>query len=340
MAFAQDAPVAKVSGYVNDGLKLVNNKDGTTYQAYANDFGAAGYVGKLTGSYTAANYGVTSTIDLKQAGGVVVDTSYAWVSPMAGLKIVAGSGNDNPLGELDDNGAGAFSTAGVAVEYTMGGLTVGAVAAPSTTAGKVANYVAGIRYALENVATVNATFGSLDPDALGWYRATFSVTAVPGLTLTGGYNVPQLNKVSAGSAAVAGSGVYSLDTATGKIVQATPAVAAVAASPAAFFDATLGYKISDALSAGVVVYDKNLNVGTSFITYKPNASFDLGGGLKVSAYLLGDTNSNANYEPQAELDYTLGGATIKTQVFYDTNPGNLASAKPATTVESDFIFSF
>ena len=55
LAVAQDAPVAKVSGYVNTGVKIVNNSDGTTTQSRADDAGVDGYRAKLTGSITAAN---------------------------------------------------------------------------------------------------------------------------------------------------------------------------------------------------------------------------------------------------------------------------------------------
>jgi hypothetical protein len=305
MAFADDAaPVAKVNGYVNAGLIIASDSDATTYKSHANDFGADGYVSKMTGSLTAANYGVTSTIDLKQVGGVVIDTTYAWVSPIAGFKLEGGSGNDNPLGELDDNGAGAFSSAGLTATYTNSGFTVGAVVGGQTAASKAVDLRAGVRYALDKVVTVNATFGNNAYNTLNWYRVTASVSAVPGLTLTGGYNVADIDYKSA------------------------------------FFDATVGYKISDVLSVGAIVYDKNLTSGTSYFTYKPNASYGLGNGLTLSAYLLGDTQSNPNYEPQVEVDYTLGGATLKTQAFYDTNPGNLATAKARTTLETDFIFSF
>jgi len=314
LAFADDmAPVAKINGYVNDGLKIVSNSNGVTYAARANDFGAAGYVGKLTGSLSAANYGVTGTIDLKQVGGVTVDGTYGWVMPIAGLKLEAGSGNSNPLGELDDNGAGAFSTAGLTVDYTTGGFTVGAVVSPDTAVNGAANGAAltfGARYAMDKMFTLNATAGTTGKSVqktLDWYIVTFSLAAVDKLTLTGGYNVPELN---------------------------TPALGA------SFFDATVAYKISDALSAGVVVYDKNISAGTSYFTYKPNASYSLGNGLTASAYLLGETQTNPNYEVQAELDYSLGGGTIKTQVMYDTNPGELPSAVPATTFETDWIYSF
>lgn len=314
MAFADDAaPVAKLGGYVNSGLIITSNSDGITYKSHANDFGFDGYVGEIKGSITAANYGVNTVVDLKQGTGVTVDTAYAWVSPLAGLKLEGGSGNSNPLGELDDNGAGSFSTTGLTVDYTVAGFTAGAVVSADQWVNGAANGAAltfGARYALDKVATVNVTAGTTGKTVqkqLNWYRVTASVSAVDKLTLTGGYNVPEIN---------------------------TPSLAA------SFFDATVGYKISDALSAGVVVYGKNVNSGTAYYTYKPNASYSLGGGLTVSAYLLGDTQSNPNYEPQVELSYALGGATINTQVFYDTNPGNNSTAKAATTLQTDMVFSF
>ena len=89
----------------------------------------------------------------------------------------------------------------------------------------------------------------------------------------------------------------------------------------------------------MVFYD--YTTGTSYMKYKPYVSYGLGNGLTASAYLQGDTQTNPNYEPQVELDWApVAGATIKTQVFYDTAPSHLSSDKANTTFESDFILSF
>lgn len=307
LAFGQDAPVAKINGYVNSGLVIVNNTDGTTFQQYGNDAGVAGYRSKLTGSIAGSNYGITSTIEVNN-GVATVDPAYGWVSPIEGLKLEAGTTNSNPLGELDDNGKGYFGAAGVAVDYTNSGFTVGAVANPGSAATKAFPFILGARYALPNVATVNVTLGNDTASQLNSLYATASLTAVPGLTLTAGYNST-----------------------------------AMATTALTFIDVKGAYAITDMLSAGVTVYAYTaVAAGSStYQKFKPFASYNLGGGLTASAYLQGDTQSNPNYEPQAELDYVIGGGKIASQVYYDTNPGNLsANAKPATTVKVDFIYSF
>lgn len=303
MAFAQDAPVAKVSGYVDSGLKIVNTSAGNTLQAYANDAGVAGYRAKVTGSIAGSNYGVTATFEKDATAATTIDGAYGWLSPMEGLKLEAGTTNSNPLGELDDNGKGYFGAAGAAAEFSTGGLTVGALLSPGVVASGALPYIIGARYALDKVVTVNLTAGNEGMSALNSLYATASVTAVTGLTLTAGYNSSSM-----------------------------------ATTASSFIDVKAGYAITDALSAGVVVYD--YTTGTSYLTYKPYVSYALGGGLSTSAYLKGDTMSNPNYEVQGELDYVLGGAKIASQVMYDTNPGNLGSAVPAATVLVDFIFSF
>ena len=87
-----------------------------------------------------------------------------------------------------------------------------------------------------------------------------------------------------------------------------------------FIDATAGYQITDAFYAGVVVYDNNLSSGTNFLNYKPNLSYVVSPTVTVSAYLVGDTTSSPNYEPQGMVTFSpVPGVAIKASAYYDTN---------------------
>ena len=213
MAYAQDAaPVVKFSGYVNDGPKIVSNSNGTTYSSYANDYGYAGSIARLTASLTGANYGYVLAPIIKNGVASGFDTAYGWVSPLAGLRLEAGTGNSNPLGELDDAGKGYFSESGVTAFYTAGPVTAGAVVSPSATGTKAGTQLTfGARLSLPDLLTVNATAGTNTASSLDAVYVTAKVSAVKALTLTGGYN-------STGIASTASS----------------------------FIDATLGYAVTDA----------------------------------------------------------------------------------------------
>jgi len=321
LAFGQDAPTVKIGGYVNSGMKVVNNTSGTTYQAYANDFGAAGYVSKLSATLAAHNYGFVITTDLKESGGIVIDTAYAWASPMEGFKLFSGTGNDGSLNELDNKGANSFSSADFSAIYSADGLTLGAGVNPSSTATNAAVLAFGARYAAENVANVNLT-GYTNGAAVDGLRITGALKAVPELVFTAGYNATTM-----------------------------------ATTPQSFVDVEANYNVTKEANVGAWVYyfveagtyytgDSNISgdndaSDAGAIKFRLYGSYMLSENVKLSAYFQGDTDATPNYEPQVKVSYTVvPGAVINTQVLYDTNPTHVSSAVPATTFDIDFVYSF
>jgi|GEM_PF-5411609 hypothetical protein len=323
LAFGQDAPTVKIGGYVNSGLMITNNSNGTTYQAYANDFGAAGYVGKLSATLAAHDYGFVIITDMEEGNKYVIDTMYAWASPMEGLKLFSGTGNDGSLNELDNNGANTFSSADFSAIYSADGLTLGAGVNPTSTVNSSAPVSFGGRYAADKLATVNLT-GYTNGAAVDGLRITGSLTAVPDLVFTAGYNSTTM-----------------------------------ATSTASFIDVESNYNVTPQANLGAFLYyyfesgtyyagtvqvegeDTFMSSSAGVMKARLYGSYKLTDKVKLSAYFQGDTDSNPNYEPQAQVSYTmLPGAVINTQVFYDTNPNHLASAVSNTTFDIDFVYSF
>jgi len=333
LAFGQDAPTVKIGGYVNSGLKITNNSNGTTYQAYANDFGAAGYIGKLSATLAAHNYGFVIVTDLKESGyldpvnktnlsgALNIDTMYAWASPVEGLKLFSGTGNDGSLGEVDKEGAGSFSSADFTAIYSADGFTVGAGVNPSASGNTSTPVSFGVRYAADKLATLNLT-GATNGAALDVLRITGSLTAVPDLVFTAGYNATSM-----------------------------------ATTVQTFIDVDANYNVTPAANVGAYAY-YYVEAGTYYpstatvsgdgdtsdagaVKYRLYGSYKLSDSVKLSAYLQGDTDASPNYEPQAQVSYTvLPGAVINTQVLYDTNPTHVSSAVPLTTFDIDFVYSF
>lgn len=324
-AFAQapDAgPTPQFSGYINTGLVVDKNSDGTFWGSYANDYPAAGPVASVTISLAGSNYGYSIT-PLYLAGTATFDSAYAWVNPTTGLTLEAGyGGNENPFLDLDDYLYKGFSTTGMGAWYSLNGFTVGGLLNPQTTVGeKAINALVGLRYSMEKNFTINVYSTNSMLDKLDQLYATFSVDSVSNLTLNGGYIV------------------------TGGLIDG---------SRADFVDLTLGYQMSQSFYAGVVVYDRNLSSGTTFVNYKPNVAYIVTPTVTLSAYFLGSTVSSPNYEPQAMVTWTpVTGSTIRASIWYDTNPNgsdyfnsNVAVMSPAASTAAtvsadiDFVYSF
>jgi len=306
MAFADDMAATKVAvtGSVISGVKVSNTSAGTTYQLLDNNDPQNGYRGVINVSATGANFGVNLGVQSNN-GSFGDNGSWAWVAPMDGLKLEAGTGNDNPLGDLDNIGAGDFSGAGVTATYSMSGLVLGAEVSPAVTAAGSAQVRYGAGYAIDKVATfhvhaLTTAAGAAKPAALDVVRATFSVSAVPGLTLNGGYN------------------------STGMSGTATTTV-----------DATVGYAILPSLSASVTVKDQL--TGTSFIYVNPTVSYTVLPNLSVgagygyyTAVTQDDINVNATYTVAPGFNLVLNGDIL------DTAHGGTAT----NNFDADFRWSF
>jgi len=304
MAFADDATKVSVTGSLISGIQITNNSSGTTYKLLDNNDPQAGYRGVINVSAAGANFGVNLGVQANN-GAYGDNGSWAWVSPLAGLKISAGTGNDNPLGDLDNVGSGDFSGTGVTATYAMNGLVVGAEVSPAVAGAGSAQVRYGAGYAIDKVATVHVHAlttgsGADSPAALDVLRATFSVSAVPGLTLNGGYNSTTM---SATAATVA--------------------------------DVTVGYAITPAFSAQAILTDTL--TGTANIAVNPSVSYTLDPALSVGAGYTyntavgnNDINLNATYSVGPAFKLVLNG-DIK-----DTSNGGTAS----NVFDADFRYSF
>jgi len=317
LAFAEDAPAAKIGGYLNAGLYIYNSDGTTTFKSYADDYDAEGYQGVLSATLDATTYGYSLAVELAQSGAAV-DTAYAWVSPFTGFKLYAGTGSD-ALEELDDNDAKLFKNAdGLSGVFSASGFTLGANISAPVAAAEVAQYSFGAGYSAESLfdavftAQTSATEKKLDA-----YSISASLSAIPSLSLMGGYNV------------------------TANATDAAP-----------FFDVTASYTINDAWSAGVLVYDylKN-NVDGAYgntsdlgdsIYYVPSVTYAAAKDLSFTGSFYGDTADEPNYAGRLAASYTgITGTTLSAYVEYNTNAAHMADdAKPLTVVNLQFLTSF
>ncbi len=321
LAYAEDAPAAKIGGYLDAGLYIVHNENGTSLQSFADDYNAAGsgYVGVLTATLDAATYGYVLGVELAQSGAAV-DTAYAWVSPLSGLKLFGGSGTGT-LNELDDNDSKYFKNAkGLSAVYTAGGFSLGGnIGAEIGAPAEKAPYTLGAGYTGEGFAFVGTAVSTASGAKVDAYALTASLSAVPKLTLSAGYNASSV----------------STDAAT-------------------FFDVSAAYAVTDTVSVGVLVYDYLANntagaYGKNGITgnlgdaiyYVPSVTFAASKDLSLTASIYGDTADNANYNGRLAAAFTpVAGSTLSAFVEYDTNPYHLASAKGQTVFDLQFLTSF
>jgi hypothetical protein len=302
MAFADDmAPVAKVSGYVNSGIKVTKTDTADpVYTSYANDYGAAGTWGKVSVSVDAANYGAKATAQASDAAAASIADAFVWYSPMAGLVVDAGTTyNKVSFDGVDDNSPDYFWANGFGATYSMSGISVGARVAPATG---TANVGFGAAYELPKVATVHFS-GNMNGQNFANFTVTGSVSAIEKLSLSAGYDSEGIDKTVANQA-----------------------------------DVSVSYAITDAFSAGVIAYDK---LTASYFTVEPNVSYVVAPGVTASAYYklytdkqtAADKSVGSDNEIQAKVALAAGSGTLAAWVQYNTAP-------KTTVLEADYVISF
>jgi len=310
IAFGDDmAPVTKVTGYLDTGVFVTTSSNGNTFLAKGNDAGANGYRAKVTAAQSAANYGVSITLEKDANAALTLDGATAWVVPMDGVKLSGGTDYTGDVNGIDDKGIGIGSAGVIAAEYSTGGITAAVtVNAPSAAAGSGTAIGFGARYTSDMVK-VNFEGGLTSAQKFDGYSVSASLMAVPALTLVGG-----LFTTSMSTTAVTG------------------------------IDLNLGYKVSDALSVGDLSYygltDAAVKSKSGDFTTKPNATFKLDPKTTLSGYVLYESTKNSNIEPQAQVSLALPNTTLNAAVQYDTNPGNLGTAVATTTLWVELLYSF
>jgi len=313
-AFAED-PAIKVSGYVNQGVKIVTQDDVTTIQNYGLDWDDVGTWATLGAEYTGEKSGFNVVVDVTNntdAGSVLIDTAYGWMSPVEGFKLFAGTSYSGVFDGVDDDSNDYFSSTGFSAVYTNSGFTVGAGATVDTTASTHSDTVFGVAYALDKV--VSARFSALVDGAEGKldsFSASASFPVVENLTLKAG---------------VLGEGQADKTTAM------------------TWLDATVGYKV-DALAGQVVTYytfeneDYN-NDGKVFLlsalSVAPRVTYTVSPEVTVYAQ---DTFKIVDSEfttqvIRLQVAYTVDSASsITVRGEYDTDAEK-------TTAYVDYLYSF
>jgi hypothetical protein len=314
---AQEQAV-KVSGYVNTGLKMVNDgkADKTEIALYGDDDGSEGVTATVTVEYTGTNVGAkvsgkwnSESVEVDDNGDIVavnnvsLDTAYGWISPFEGLKVFAGTDYAGYFDGVDDESNDYFSAKSVAVTYANSGFVVGVGVNPhqgTGSDGNSSNYTIGAAYKMDKLFDVR--FSAItDKTELNSYSISGSLLAVDKLTLTAGFLTEGL-----------------------------------AATENKWMDLTVAYQVMDPLSVKLVAYDyldKEYFTVTPSVSYKLNDNITLTGEVK---YQSEGKDEGTNYEsilPKAKVSYKLDKATIDASVKYDTE-------KETTTAPSDSIFSY
>jgi len=311
VVFAED-PALAFSGYVTTGVKIVSDDTATNFQMYSDDWGDFGTTAYVDTSYTsdvagfdvtiAGSTGYNNGINFDGGATVELDTAYGWISPVAGLKLIAGNTYGSTFDGLDDTSADRFAyKEGMFATYSISGFTAGAgINVPATASTEDLNYLFGAAYAMDGMFKARLSGNTVAND-INAISATLSVLAVPNLTLTAGYN---------------------------STAMATTAVD--------FIDATVGYKLTDALSVQVVAYDY---LAAEYFAVKPRVTYMVTPALKVYAqvgiYTEGaDAVTNyATIKPRAYMAYTADVGKFVAQVEYNTEV-------KTTTALLYYVFSF
>lgn len=302
VAFAEDAaaPVLKFSGYVDSGVKAVSTADGVTFQSYASDFDDVGTWAYLTATYGTDKAGVKLRLRSNAASSPVWHKAYVWTKPVTGLTLTAGKSYAGTFAGVDDNGEDFFNADSVSAVYSIAGLTVG-TGLKATYDGNAADTgLFGAAYSLDKVIDLAATLKTKGKEEVVSYAVSASLTAVDKLTLSGGYNAYVINNEA--------SDDYSV-----------------------FADGTLGYALTDALSAQVTGYA--YFKPTEYFDVTPKVSYAFTPAVSAFAQVGIVTGDDATYVPKTGASLAVDAATLGCTVAYDT----LAEATTATV---DLVYSF
>jgi hypothetical protein len=184
----------EISGYVNAGMEITSNSDATTYNLFTDDWGGDYTFAYMDVSYSSETSGASVTfIGSSDGTGVTsvdVDTAYGWVSPMAGLKLIAGNWSGGAFDGVDDDSNDYFSAEGVFATYSVSGFTAGAGQVLATTTADVGDenpdYVFGAAYAIDGMLKLRSSFRT-DETELNKMAISASYTGTPNLLISGGY---------------------------------------------------------------------------------------------------------------------------------------------------------
>jgi hypothetical protein len=278
-----------VNGYVNAGMMMVNNSAGTTFSTYSDDWtGGAGNVGFVNLSYKGEKSGFQFRLVAYDSATDTIDIgdSWGWVSPVAGLKLLGGLSYGGDFDGVDDDSNDYYDVEGVSAIYSVAGFSVGAGMKLAFAGAEAGDYMFGVAYAQDGLVKVRLNAQTL-ANELNKMSVSASLLAVPGLTFTAGY-------LSEGMATTANS----------------------------WIDATVGYAITDMLSAQVVAYDY---LDLEYFNIAPRVTYKLSDALSVYgqvAVLTEGANAVTNYatiKPRVRMTWQADAVSkIYGQFEYDT----------------------
>jgi hypothetical protein len=171
------------SGHVQSGIGVsIPGEGDTTFHWWSRDAGS-GYRFDLGASYTAdsGQAGASATIRKNQnADWFAIDGARAWVDPIAGLRLQAGTGGPGGFGSLGSfgEGNGAADVSGLNIKYTGSGFALGAGIAPNGLEFGKARYTAGVTFGVPSVLNAAANISYNGNDEVTNAAVGFGVTAL------------------------------------------------------------------------------------------------------------------------------------------------------------------
>ena len=291
-------PALKVSGYVGAGAVIGMGTDiggpgvDSWYMSYSDDYDdGAGTWGTITTEYKGETSGFK--VVLAADSGTpqsILDTAYGWASPMAGLKLFAGTGYNDAFDGVDDDSNDYFGNESLSATYSVSGLTLGAGMVLDPAGSEKASWAFGAAYEMEGLKvrfsaeTVEDEFDNM--------AASAKYTGIDKLTLSGGYLAENM-----------------MDT--------------VAAPLNNWLDFTAKYQVNEKLYAQVVVYDY---LEKEYFDIAPRVGYQVSDKLLVYGQLSYETEGKteainaATMQPRAYMEFAFDDvSTFYAQYEYDTD---------------------
>jgi hypothetical protein len=195
---------------IDTGLQATFDGNQITYSSQAvnkeavGDTPVSGAFASLVASFSTPDYGGTLTAVPSGNGGGTLGDTFGWYIPFEGLKIEAGTSNDNPFPTLDTSGVGLFASSGIMAAYTLDWFSVGGLV--KVLGAHNVGVIGATRIDFKDLGAFNLTVGTAGTEKVDWIHGSAALLTSKEYWLNGGYAVQNLaegNRIDTAVATVA-----------------------------------------------------------------------------------------------------------------------------------------
>lgn len=364
VAFAEDAPALKLSGYIDTGIKSVTGDGADTVQLWGDDSGSTTRF-DLNGTYTNGNAGVDFKLRTQDMTAPAINYFHAWTNLFDGkAKLVAGKLDNSAWKTEGDDGFTSENDQGIQVQIIpVAGLNLGvkfntngnAAITPKQFLNETGfgakytsdlfNFAAG--YKLDSDAddalAGKATYAYIDEDADG---TPDIVAGAVGITTIPGAASDYANKEAYAYTGINYKGIAGLKL----IAEAKwTGLGKYADIGLAEYDEIIEYKVSDPLSVGILMYQyiPGSSDIKSQLSFKPYVGYVVNSMVKATGEVKYVSNAafvekvnNVTFKPGVELTVSPSAKILINDAYTIADTGDEVAKTTTNTINVNFRWNF